>query len=86
MTKNTEITTNQQIESYIADIIRTSGDDPTREGMAKTPKRAREALAFLTKGYHEDLDKISNYILCANITYSLLLGGVMLLICQIKKY
>ena len=60
MPKNTEIANNQQIETYIADIIRTCGDDPAREGMAKTPQRAREALAFLTKGYHEDLDKIIN--------------------------
>ena len=49
-----------KIESYFADIIHTMGDDPTREGMCKTPQRAREALEFLTKGYREDLDKIIN--------------------------
>lgn len=48
------------IESHLADIIRTCGDDPTREGMARTPKRAREAFQFLTKGYHEDLHQIIN--------------------------
>ncbi|MDP1574447.1 MAG: GTP cyclohydrolase I FolE [Coxiellaceae bacterium] len=60
MTKSADTNTSDQIESYIADIIRTCGDDPSREGMAKTPKRAREALAFLTKGYHENLDHIIN--------------------------
>jgi len=51
---------NELLENHIADLIQASGDDPTREGMVKTPKRAREALAFLTKGYHEDLNSIIN--------------------------
>jgi GTP cyclohydrolase I len=48
------------LESQFADIIRACGDDPTREGMAKTPKRASEAFEFLTKGYREDLNAIIN--------------------------
>lgn len=48
------------IENHIADIIRTMGDNPEREGMQKTPKRARETFEFLTKGYREDLDQIIN--------------------------
>ena len=49
-----------QIENYFAEIITTLGDDPTREGMIKTPKRAREALEFLTHGYREDLNQLIN--------------------------
>ena len=42
---------NEMIETYITNIIAQLGDDPTREGMIKTPKRVREALEFLTHGY-----------------------------------
>lgn len=48
------------IESHIADIIEACGDNPKREGMSKTPKRAREAFEFLTKGYREDIHDIIN--------------------------
>ncbi len=44
------------IKQLIADL----GDNPDREGMTGTPKRALEALKFLTKGYHEDLESIIN--------------------------
>lgn len=50
----------QRIEQDFAHLIRSLGDNPDREGMLKTPERARKAMQFLTKGYHEDLDKIIN--------------------------
>lgn len=55
-----DLSSHDIMEAQIAHIIRTLGDNPEREGMMKTPKRAREALQFLTRGYHEDLDKIIN--------------------------
>ena len=36
------------------------GEDPAREGLLKTPERAEKAFRFLTKGYHEDVDKVLN--------------------------
>jgi GTP cyclohydrolase I len=54
------ISSHDIMEAQIANIIHSLGDNPEREGMVKTPKRAREALQFLTRGYHEDLDKIIN--------------------------
>jgi GTP cyclohydrolase IA len=38
-------------ESLVAEMIRRLGDDPEREGMARTPQRVRESLEFLTHGY-----------------------------------
>jgi GTP cyclohydrolase I len=34
-------------------MIRRLGDDPERDGMARTPERVAKAMAFLTKGYGE---------------------------------
>src|SRR3989338_3028107 len=55
-----EIAQKDEMEMQIASMITALGDNPTREGMIKTPKRARQALEFLTKGYREDLHKIIN--------------------------
>ena len=38
-------------EALVAEMIRRCGDDPEREGMAKTPERVRKAWEFLTQGY-----------------------------------
>lgn len=46
--------TSRQIASHVAEILRLLGEDPTREGLAKTPMRVAKALQFMTKGYAED--------------------------------
>jgi len=38
-------------EDLVAEMIRRNGDDPEREGMAKTPERVRKSMEFLTSGY-----------------------------------
>ncbi|MSR21995.1 MAG: GTP cyclohydrolase I FolE [Gemmatimonadetes bacterium] len=35
----------------VREIIRRLGDDPSREGLLRTPERVEEALGFLTRGY-----------------------------------
>jgi GTP cyclohydrolase I len=35
----------------VAEMIRRLGDDPSREGMRKTPERVEKAMRFLTQGY-----------------------------------
>lgn len=50
----------ESMEAQFAHMIRALGDNPTRPGMQKTPKRARQAMQFLTRGYREDLNKIIN--------------------------
>lgn len=48
------------IEALIEQLIISTGEDPRRDGLQKTPKRARKALQYLTKGYHEDLAELVN--------------------------
>ncbi len=45
------------IDSYKT-ILERLGEDPTREGLLKTPERAGKAMRFLTKGYEEDAEAI----------------------------
>jgi len=41
-------------------IIESIGEDLTRPGLLDTPERASKSFNFLTRGYHQDLDKIIN--------------------------
>ena len=36
------------------------GEDPDREGLARTPKRVEKALRFLTSGYSANIDEVLN--------------------------
>lgn len=42
------------------EIIQQIGENVQREGLVDTPKRAAKAMAYLTKGYQENLDDIIN--------------------------
>lgn len=48
------------MEEQIRQILKAIGEDPEREGLIKTPQRVAEALAFLTRGYAMDPEKVIN--------------------------
>ena len=48
------------IESLVKDLIALLGEDPSREGLVKTPKRMESSLRFLTRGYRQDIEKVLN--------------------------
>jgi GTP cyclohydrolase I len=48
------------MEEQIRQILKAIGEDPEREGLLKTPHRVAQALAFLTKGYDMDPEKVIN--------------------------
>lgn len=41
-------------------ILESLGEDPSRQGLVKTPHRAAKAMQFLTSGYHQNIDDILN--------------------------
>ncbi len=45
---------NQNLVNYYHDIINGIGENPNREGLLKTPRRAAKAIEYLTEGYHKD--------------------------------
>jgi len=42
------------VEEAVRVILRHCGEDPAREGLARTPSRVAKAFEFLTRGYDED--------------------------------
>ena len=48
------------MEHAFLQILEQLGEDPERDGLADTPKRAASAMQFLTKGYGEELSEIVN--------------------------
>ncbi len=48
------------MEEFYKRILHHIGENPDRDGLIDTPRRAAKAFSYLTKGYHEDLDKIVN--------------------------
>ena len=48
------------MESHFRGLIEGVGEDPSREGLVDTPKRAANALKFLTQGYTQDADALVN--------------------------
>ena len=43
-----------ELMDHYREILRLLGEDPSREGLLKTPQRVARAMQFLTKGYQED--------------------------------
>lgn len=51
---------NPELEGLFTNLLKNLGEDPSRQGLVKTPDRAAKAMQFLTSGYHQDIDKILN--------------------------
>ena len=44
----------ERMKGHVKELLTELGEDPTREGLLKTPERVSKAFHFLTKGYQED--------------------------------
>ncbi len=49
-----------EIKDLVSKLLASLGEDPSREGLLKTPDRVERSLKFLTSGYHQDIDTILN--------------------------
>ena len=49
-----------KLEYMYTQMLESIGEDPTREGVLKTPQRAAKALQFLTQGYDQNVEDVVN--------------------------
>jgi GTP cyclohydrolase IA len=48
------------MERLIRDMLKEMGEDPTREGLEKTPTRVAKAWEYLTSGYRQNVHDVLN--------------------------
>ena len=60
--------TNASLEEAVRTLLAEIGEDPGREGLARTPERVRRMYDELTSGYHVDPDALINGA-CFNVDY-----------------
>jgi GTP cyclohydrolase I len=49
-----------ELRSLVEQILLSLGEDPSREGLLRTPERVDQSLRFLTKGYLDNVDDVLN--------------------------
>ena len=57
---NPAIPVTERIAGHYREVLSLLGENPAREGLVDTPKRAAKAMAFLTEGYRQDLNTLVN--------------------------
>jgi GTP cyclohydrolase IA len=45
-------------QELLRELLLRLGEDPDRDGLARTPERMQKSLEYLTKGYQQDADKV----------------------------
>ena len=50
----------ERVRKAVALILEEIGENPTREGLLRTPDRVTKAFKFLTSGYHGDISSVVN--------------------------
>ncbi|MER3523050.1 MAG: GTP cyclohydrolase I FolE [Ignavibacteria bacterium] len=49
-----------KLETLVAGLLKEIGEDPSREGLRRTPRRVANAYAFLTGGYQKNIAEVLN--------------------------
>ena len=49
-----------ELRNLVEQVLLSLGEDPSREGLLRTPERVDQSLRFLTKGYLENVDEVLN--------------------------
>ena len=50
----------KRIAALVRELLAELGEDPGRDGLVKTPERVAKSLAFLTRGYRQNLRAVVN--------------------------
>ncbi len=67
----------KRVASLVKELLEEIGEDPSREGLLKTPERVAEAYEFLTSGYRTNIkDVINNAVFKAEANNMVLLKNV----------
>ena len=45
-------------QELLRELLVRLGEDPSRDGLLRTPERMQKSLEYLTKGYQQDADKV----------------------------
>ena len=45
-------------QALYAEMIRRLGEDPSRDGLIRTPERMEKSMQFLTRGYGETVEEV----------------------------
>ena len=49
-----------ELQALVEQLLGLLGEDPTPEGLLKTPERVAKALQFFTQGYQQDVEEVFN--------------------------
>ena len=49
----------ESITEHYLSLLKLVGEEPDRDGLRNTPQRAAKAMAYLTQGYEQSLDRWS---------------------------
>jgi len=63
--KRTTGTDTLELRALVEQMLYLLGEDPTREGLVRTPERVEKALRFFTQGYQQDINEVLNGALYA---------------------
>ena len=62
-----------KVEALVRELLLEIGEDPEREGLARTPQRVAAAMRFLTSGYRIDAVKLINNAIFTQLTNSMVI-------------
>jgi GTP cyclohydrolase IA len=63
-----------KVEALVRELLRELGEDPSREGLGRTPARVARALQFLTSGYHGDVREVVNGAVFTQQTHNMVIA------------